>query len=82
MISARSRLQAYQTTASNGRQELVADAPVEKGGGGAGFSAHELLKAALAVCVNMAVRMYAAEHSIRLDGVTTHVTLKRRGRMW
>lgn len=56
MISTRSLQERYQTIASNSRHELAADAPAEKGGDGAGFSAHELLEAALAVCVNMAVR--------------------------
>ena len=77
MISARSLVQRYRTAVSNGRQELAADAPLANGGGGAGFSAHELLEAALAVCVNMAVRMYALERSIPLEAVTTHVRLQK-----
>jgi putative redox protein len=80
MISARSLVQPYRTVAGNGHHALTADAPAGKGGGGAGFSAHELLEAALAVCVNMAVRMYAAEHSIPLASATTHVSLRRPGK--
>jgi putative redox protein len=62
---------------STGRHEVVADAPIDKGRGGTGFGAHELLEAALAVCISMAVRMYAAAHSIPLEHVSTHVHLRR-----
>lgn len=77
MISTQSLSSRFQTTANNGRHEIAADAPIDKGGGGVGFSAHELLEASLAVCVNMAVRMYAAEHSIPLESTTTRVRLQR-----
>jgi len=43
-----------------------------------GFRPHELLEAALATCVNMHVRMYAANHQIALKTVTTTVSLDRR----
>jgi organic hydroperoxide reductase OsmC/OhrA len=33
---------------------MIADAPIDMGGGGAGFGADELFEAALAVCINMA----------------------------
>jgi len=68
---------AYQTAVSNGRHEIVADAPTDKGGGGTGCGAHELLEASLAVCVNMAVRMCAAEQSIPLEHMSTEVRLQR-----
>lgn len=64
------------TMVKNAKHELQADAPVTKGGGGAGFGAHELLEAALAVCLNMALRMHAAEHSIPLEDVATRVALR------
>jgi uncharacterized OsmC-like protein len=56
MIRTQSLPRAYQTAFSNGRHEIVADAPIDKGGGGTAFGAHELLEASLAVCINMAVR--------------------------
>ncbi|MEO7774524.1 MAG: OsmC family protein [Steroidobacteraceae bacterium] len=56
---------------------MVADAPTAKGGGGAGFGAHELLEAALAVCLNMAVRMHAESNGLPLTGVNTRVSLHR-----
>jgi putative redox protein len=75
VIRAQSLPQAYRTTVSN--DEIAANAPIDKGGGGAGFGAHELLEAALAVCINMAVRMHASEHSIPLESVSTRVRLDR-----
>lgn len=77
MIRTRSLPQPYTTAVTNERQEIVADAPVEKGGDSAGLGAHDLLEAALAVCINMAIRMYADKHAIPLEGVTTSVSIRR-----
>jgi putative redox protein len=77
MIRTRSLPQRYTTALSNGRQEVFADAPIEKGGGGAGLGAHELLEAALAVCINMTVRMHADRHKVPLSSVTTRVSIQR-----
>jgi hypothetical protein len=52
-------------------------APIDKGGGGTGFGAHELLEGALAVCISMAGRMYTAAHSIPLEHVSTQVQWRR-----
>ena len=38
---------------------IIADEPVDKGGKDIGFSAKELLAAALAACTSATVRMYA-----------------------
>jgi putative redox protein len=67
----------YTLTVTNGRQEISADAPIDKGGAGGGFGAHELLEAALAACLNMAVRMHAAQHTIPLQAVETRVSIVR-----
>lgn len=77
MIQTHSLPQSYTTAVTDTRHEMTADAPIDKGGGGAGFGAHELLEAALAACINMAVRMHADTHAIPLDGVTTRVMLHR-----
>ena len=76
MIHTHSLEGAYKTAVENGRHELIADAPVSKGGGAAGFGAHELLEAALAVCINMAVRMYADAQAIALESVATRVKIE------
>jgi putative redox protein len=65
MIRTESLPQTYTTRAMSDRHEMIADAPVDKGGGGTGFGAHELLEAALAVCINMAVQVYATACSVR-----------------
>ena len=59
MIKTKSAAIAYQTSYVTRNQQAVADAPLEKGGAGAGFGPHELLEAALATCLNIAVRMSA-----------------------
>jgi putative redox protein len=77
MIIASSEPQAYLTRFSNGKQTSSADTTVDKGGGEMGFRPHELLEAALATCMNMHLRMYAANHGIELVGVHTRVSLDR-----
>ena len=77
MITTSSLVEEYRATASNGRVEVPIDAPAGKGGQGAGFGAHELLEAALAACLNMAVRMHARKEGIPLDGVRTSVRIER-----
>ena len=39
-----------------------------------GFRPHELLAAALACCINIALRMYADRHTLPLSGVTLNRT--------
>ena len=77
MIETRSLPQAYRGVATNGPCQIQTDAPLAKGGGGTGFGAHELLEAALATCVNMAVRMHASAHGIPLQAVEASVRILR-----
>lgn len=77
MIETRSLPQPYCGVATNGRCEMHTDAPQAKGGGGTGFGAHELLEAALATCLNMAVRMHASANGIPLQSVEASVRLLR-----
>jgi putative redox protein len=77
MICATSESRRYRTRFSDGRHEAFSDATADKGGEHSGFRPHDLLEAALASCVNMAVRMYADNHGIPLRGVTTNVSLDR-----
>ncbi len=62
---------------TNGRITSFSDTTPDKGGRGEGFRPHELLEAALANCMNMALRMFAAEFWIRLPSVETVVSLNR-----
>ena len=77
MVTTQSTTERFRTEVSNGRISIDADPPQDKGGGGAGFGAHELLEAAFAACMNMAVRICAVEHGIALEGVQTQVQLSR-----
>lgn len=75
MIEVESLAVAYQDVVRNASCATIADAPIAKGGSAAGFGAHELLEAVLATCINMAVRMHAAQKGMALDGVVTRVAL-------
>jgi putative redox protein len=77
MITTESTSRPYVTIARNGRVAIQLDAPVAKGGGGEGFGSHDLLEASIAVCVNMAVRMFAAANGIPLAAVSTKVELSQ-----
>jgi putative redox protein len=77
MIRASSLETAYQTAFTNGEYSAVADVPREKGGDGHGFGPHELLEAALATCLTMTVRMYAAKHALPLAGANCEVRIDR-----
>ncbi|MEE9877458.1 OsmC family protein [uncultured Stenotrophomonas sp.] len=77
MITVNSLPAPYQSEVSNETQVIVCDAPAAKGGSGAGFGAHQLLEAAFATCINMAIRMYADQHSIALDHVSTTVWISK-----
>lgn len=77
MIRTEGRGNAYQALVGNGNHEILCDAPIEKGGAGSGFGAHDLLEASLALCMNMAIRMHAAANAIPLERVCTQVRLLR-----
>ena len=78
MITCYGKKAHFDTWFTNGKHEGHCDAPVEKGGADAGFGPHELLEAALAGCLNIWVRVYAAGHDIPLTGIMTEVTLDRQ----
>ena len=78
MITCYGKKAQFDTWFTNGKHEGHCDAPVEKGGGDAGFNPHELLEAALAGCLNIWVRVYATGHDIPLTGIMTEVTLERQ----
>ena len=75
MISTISETPPYRVQFTDGRHSALADTTQDKGGRESGFRPHELLKAALAACMNMAATMYAAKHAIPLTQVITKVTL-------
>jgi putative redox protein len=62
---------------NGGKHTATADTTSDKGGGNSGFRPHELLEAAVATCMNMHLRMYAANHGIQLGEVSTKVSLDK-----
>ena len=77
MIISKSTATPFLTPFSNSRHVSVADAPPEKGGTSAGFGPHELLEASFACCMNIWLRMYAAEHKITLPPCEIHISVNR-----
>jgi putative redox protein len=77
MICATSQSTRYQTRFSDGEHQGISDVTADKGGQHSGFRPHDLLAAALASCVNIAVRMYADNHVIPLRSVATKVSIGR-----
>ncbi len=79
MITCVSKEPDFETVFTDGqRHEGSIDVPAEKGGGDSGFRPHDLLEAALAGCLNITLRKYAAGHNIPLAGATTWVSLNRQ----
>jgi putative redox protein len=75
MIRATTEEERYLTKFTNGTGSGYADASAAQGGTGTSFRPHELLEAALATCVNVALRMNAEKHGLPLDDVVTEVKL-------
>jgi putative redox protein len=75
MIKATSERASYQTSFTNGQDVSMADTTSGKGGSGSGFRPDELLEAALAISMNITLRMFAEKHSIPLTSVSTTVKL-------
>jgi putative redox protein len=78
MITCYSKKTAFDTWLTNGKHEGHCDVPLDKGGGDSAFSPLELLEAALAGCLNIWLRKYAASHTIPLSGIMTEVTLDQQ----
>ena len=77
MIKTSSEHAAFQTVFASEHHQAIADAPMAKGGSGAGFDPHELLEAALATCINIVVRKRAAQLNMAVESVATTVRLDR-----
>ncbi len=62
---------------SNGRNQIVADEPVEIGGDDAGLTPHDLLDAALGSCTALTVTMVARRKQMPLTDVRVEVASER-----
>lgn len=76
MIRVRSMSDSYQCCFDQ-EGTIVIDTLANKGGTGQGIRPHQLLEAALASCMNISLRMKAAQYGIELKNVETMVRLNR-----
>lgn len=77
MIKASSGQDKYLVRASNGRFAVQTDAAHANGYRSEGLRPHELLEAALATSLNIAIRRQADRHGIPLRFATTRVEIER-----
>jgi putative redox protein len=75
MIICKSDAKKYKATISNDRDEMTYEAPAAKGGKELGFTPFEMLEAALAADMNVAIRTYADKTGFPLTNVTTYVVV-------
>lgn len=64
----------YENAVTIGAHHLMADEPVEVGGGGRGPDPYEYVTAGLGACTSMTIRMYANRKGWPLDSVSVHLT--------
>ncbi len=77
MITATSDTTNFRTVFTDGEHSTFSDTNLQNGGSGEGFRPHDLLEAAIASCINIAVRMCATRESMPLSSVVTRVSLDR-----
>ncbi|MFA5366907.1 MAG: OsmC family protein [Dehalococcoidia bacterium] len=77
MIVCKSDAKKYRATISNEKDEMTYEAPAEKGGKESGFTPMEMLEAALAADMNVAIRTYADKTGFPLTDVTTYVSVDK-----
>jgi putative redox protein len=77
LITCYSKKTNFDTWFTNGKHEGNCDAPVAKGGTDSSFTPRELMEASLAGCLNIWIRMYAANHDIPLASIMTEVSLEQ-----
>ena len=77
MITAASNPMNYTTVFTDGVHSSTSDDSLHNGGAGQGFRPHDLLEAAIATCINIAVRTCATREGMPLSGVVTKVSLDR-----
>jgi len=71
VVVAENRKGRYQQAVTVGQHQLIADEPLEVGGGDAGPEPFDYVMAGLGACTSMTLRMYAERREIAL----THVSV-------
>ena len=67
----------YKVVLSAGKNTIIGDEPIDKGGGDEGMNPYEILASALGACTCATVRMYADRKEWRLEGINVTLTLTR-----
>jgi len=75
-VKAHIKRQHYHVDIEAGKNTLVADEPIDHGGGEEGFNPYQLLLASLGACTSATLRMYADRKGMNLDEVKVNLTLE------
>ena len=67
----------YRVVLQAGKNTIVGDEPIDKGGADEGMNPYEILAASLGACTCATLRMYADRKEMPLDGMIVTVTLER-----
>ena len=67
----------YKVVLSAGKNTIIGDEPIDKGGGDEGMNPYEILASALGACTCATVRMYADRKEWKLEGINVTLTLTR-----
>lgn len=78
-ITSNTGRQHYRTVNASPTHQVIADETTANGGGGEGFSPHELLAAALASCTGITLRMYADRKQWDVEAIDVQVRIGREG---
>jgi putative redox protein len=67
----------YKVVLQAGKNIIIGDEPIDKGGGDEGMNPYEILASALGACTCATVRMYADRKEMSLEGLNVTLTLTR-----
>ena len=70
--------EGFTTQIIAGNHHLVADEPLDFGGGDLGPSPYELVSSGLAACTSMTIQMYARRKKWEINNVETHVNYSKK----
>ena len=65
----------YRVTIAAGDNTIVADEPIDSGGGNAGFSPSQLLVSSLGACTVITLRMYTARKQWNVGDITVDLSM-------